>query len=189
MPKSILRKVILARRLALSATEQAVAAEVIQSTFLAMPDYQAAGSIALYWSVKNEVSTERVISHSLQTGKALFFPAVEGDEMLFRRVIALDDLVAGRFGIMQPTAGCAAADPDMIDLIVVPGVGFDLSGQRIGYGKGYYDRTLHRLEGKGKLTAFCYDFQIVDSLAGEQHDVNIDRIITEQRVINTALQK
>jgi len=189
MPKSILRKVILARRLALSATEQSVAADIIQNAFLAMPDYHAAGSIALYWPVKNEVSTELVISHALLAGKTLFFPAVEGDEMLFRRVAALDDFVAGKFGIKQPAAGCPAADPEKIDLIVVPGVGFDLSGQRIGYGKGYYDRVLHRLEGKGKLTAFCYDFQIVDSLAGEQHDVNIDRIITEQRLINTALQK
>lgn len=90
---------------------------------------------------------------------------------------------------MQPSAGCAATDPARISLIVVPGVGFDLSGQRIGYGKGYYDRVLHRLEGKGKLTALCYEFQLVDSLAGEQHDVNMDRIITERRIITPALLK
>jgi 5-formyltetrahydrofolate cyclo-ligase len=187
MPKSMLRKAILARRLALSAAEQSAAGDVIQGTFLAMPEYLAAASVALYCAVNNEVSTERVINHALLTGKALFLPAVEGHKMLFRRVTAREDLVDGRFGIMQPAVGCTAAAPEEIDLIVVPGVGFDLSGQRIGYGKGYYDRVLHRLEGKGALVAFCYEFQLVDSLAGEQHDVNMDRIITEQRLINTAL--
>ena len=189
MPKSKLRKALLVRRLALSPPEQSIAADRIQDAFLAMPEYLAAGSVAMYCAVKNEVSTERVMSHALLTGKALFLPAVEGDKMLFRRVVDLKDLVSARFGIKQPGAGCTAADPGEIDLIVVPGVGFDLSGQRIGYGKGYYDRVLHRLEGKGVLTAFCYEFQIVDSLAGEQHDVNMDWIITEQRLINTALQK
>ena len=189
MPKSILRKALLVRRLALSPPEQSVAADRIQDLFLAMPEYLAAGSVAMYCAVKNEVSTERVMSHALLTGKALFLPAVEGDEMFFRRVVDLKDLVAGRFGIKQPSVDCPAADPEEIDLIVIPGVGFDLAGQRIGYGKGYYDRVLHRLEGKGALTAFCYEFQIVASLAGEQHDVNMDRIITEQRLINTALQK
>jgi len=129
------------------------------------------------------------MGHALSTGKALFLPAVEGDEMLFRRVVDLKDIVPGRFGIKQPAVDSPAADPEGIDLIVIPGVGFDLAGQRIGYGRGYYDRTLHTLEGKGILIAFCYEFQIVASLAGEQHDVNMDRIITEQRLINTALQK
>lgn len=189
MPKSLLRKAILARRLALTASEQFLAGNAIQNCFLVTPEYLAAGSIALYYAVKNEVPTEKVIAQALCSGKTLYLPAVEDGEMLFRRIIAPEDLVSGSFGIKQPAAGCTAVDPAEIDLIVVPGVGFDLSGQRIGYGKGYYDRVLHRLEGKGVLTAFCYEFQIVDSLAGEDHDVNMDRIITEQRLINTALQK
>jgi len=189
MSKSLLRQTIIARRLALSDIERSTAADLIQEVFIAMPEYMAAGSIALYCAVNNEVSTERVIQHALRTGKALFLPAVEGHEMHFRRVDSREDLVVGRFGIMEPAAGCAETTPEEIALIVVPGVGFDLSGQRIGYGKGYYDRALHKLEGKGVLTAFCYDFQLVDSLAVEPHDVCMDRIITEQRLINTALQK
>lgn len=189
MPKVLLRKAILARRGALSAKEQAIAGNSIQDTFLATPEYLAAGSVALYCAVNNEVSTEKVIDHALLTGKLLFLPAVEGDTMFFRRINDRQDLVKGRFGIMQPASVCAAADPAEIELIVVPGVGFDLSGQRLGYGKGYYDRTLHSLEGKGRLTAFCYEFQLVDSLVAEKHDVNMDRIITEQRVIKTALLK
>jgi 5-formyltetrahydrofolate cyclo-ligase len=189
MPKSTLRKALLARRLALSTLELSTAADAIQETFLAMPEYAAAVSVALYCAVNNEVSAEKVMHHALLAGKALFLPAVEGNSMFFRRLTDPEDLVPGRFGIKQPVAGSVAAKPEEIELIVVPGVGFDLSGQRIGYGKGYYDRALHRLEGKGMLTAFCYEFQLVESLAGEPHDVKMDRIITEQRLINTALLK
>lgn len=187
MPKAMLRKSLLARRMALAAHEKSLADEAIQDKFLALPEYGAADSVALYFAAHNEVSTGKIIARALQEGKALFLPAVEGETMFFRRITALADLVNGSFGIKQPSAGCAAANPEDICQIVVPGVGFDLSGQRIGYGKGYYDRALHLLEGKGKFTAFCYEFQLVDSLAGEQHDVNMDRIITERRIITPAL--
>lgn len=184
MTKLILRKAILARRQALSAIEKSVADDAIQNVFLAMPEYLNAGSVALYLPINNEVSTAKVVTHALLTGKALFLPAVEGDAMDFRRINGLDDLVVGRFGIMQPGCGCNVANPKDIEMIVVPGVGFDLSGQRIGYGKGYYDRALHQSEGSGRLTAFCYEFQLVDLLEGEKHDVVMDRIITEHRVVN-----
>lgn len=189
MPKHLLRKTLLKRRLSLTVSEKVEASRVIQDIFMASPEYLAANSIAIYSAVNGEVSTDKVMSHTLSVGKALFLPAVEGDLMRFRRINSLDDFVVGSFGIMQPGFECAIADPEDIDIIVVPGVGFDRSGQRIGYGKGYYDRTLHRLEGRGRLIAFCYDCQLVDSLAGEQHDVSMDRIITEQRVVNTALLK
>lgn len=189
MPKLLLRKTLLARRLLLSLKEQTDAGIIIQDTFMAMPEYLASGSLALYWAVNGEVSTEKVINRALSAGKTVFLPAVEGKTMSFRRISGLYDLEAGRFGIMQPGSGCPVADPEAIETIIVPGVGFDLSGQRIGYGKGYYDRVLHRLEGSGRLTAFCYQFQLVDSLAGEKHDVVMDRIITEQRVVTTALLK
>jgi 5-formyltetrahydrofolate cyclo-ligase len=187
MPKAMLRKSLLARRLALPAPEKTIADAAIQAAFLAMPEYSAAASVAVYCAANNEVSTEKVIAHALSAGKELILPAVEGNAMIFRRINSVHDLIQGSFGIRQPSADCVATDPATIDVIVVPGVGFDLAGQRIGYGKGYYDRTLHRLEGGGKLIAFCYELQLVDSLAGEQHDVSMDRIITERRIIIPAL--
>jgi 5-formyltetrahydrofolate cyclo-ligase len=66
---------------------------------------------------------------------------------------------------------------------VVPGVAFDRSGRRIGYGKGYYDKTLHVLEGSGRLVAFCYDFQLFEEIVGEPHDVTMDIIVTETTVV------
>ena len=84
---------------------------------------------------------------------------------------------------MAAAARCDAYDPCEADLIVLPGVAFDTKGKRIGYGKGYYDKALHSLEGQGKLIGFCYDFQLVDDIAGEPHDVKMDLLITEKRVV------
>ncbi|NVO00161.1 MAG: 5-formyltetrahydrofolate cyclo-ligase [Geobacteraceae bacterium] len=189
MSKVLLRKTILARRLALSASELSAYGKAIQGTFIALPEYQAAASIALYTSVRNEVSTEDIIDHALLTGKDIFLPALDGDRMEFRQLVSRERLMVGRFGIMEPEKGSDVADVATIGMIVVPGVGFDLSGQRIGYGKGYYDRALHVCEGSGRLTALCFECQIVDSLAGEKHDVVMDRIITERRIITPALLK
>ena len=101
--------------------------------------------------------------------------------MEFRRVSGLDELVPGRYGIPEPVG--EVWDPVRADVIVVPGVAFDLSGHRIGYGKGYYDKALHRLEGLGRLVGFCYDFQLVEEIVGEPHDVTMDFIVTELRVV------
>lgn len=189
MSKNILRKAILAHRLALSAQELSVCGKAIQEAFMALPEYQAATSIALYASVNNEVSTEVLIDHALLSGKTVYLPSVVGADLEFRRFTSRNELVRGSFGIMEPVSGSELADVAALTMVVVPGVGFDLSGQRIGYGKGYYDKALHSLEGSGRLTAFCYDFQIVESLAGEKHDVVMDRIITERRIITPALLK
>jgi 5-formyltetrahydrofolate cyclo-ligase len=90
----------------------------------------------------------------------------------------------GAFSVPEPDGACSVHSPEEADLIVVPGVAFDLRGRRIGYGKGYYDRALHQLEGRGRLVGFCYDFQVVDEIAAECHDVMMDLIVTERRVIN-----
>ena len=118
---------------------------------------------------------------ALSLGKTLLYPAVEGNEMQFRRVRGLDELVPGRYGIPESTG--EAWDPLDADLIVVPGVAFDRSGRRIGYGKGYYDKSLHRLEGSGRLMGFCFDFQLFEEIVGEPHDVTMDLIVTEIRVV------
>jgi 5-formyltetrahydrofolate cyclo-ligase len=89
----------------------------------------------------------------------------------------------GAYGILEPDDASEIIDPDRADLIIVPGIAFDMAGKRVGYGKGYYDRVLHHLEGSGRLVGFCYDWQLVKGIAGEPHDVTMDMLITEKRVI------
>lgn len=189
MSKPAIREIILARRRSVSAAEYAEWGRVVQDTFIALPEYGAAGSIALYHAVRGEVPTDRVMAHALASGKKVLFPAVEGQGLVFREICTFGEFAPGGFGIPQPHADCSSMEPADIDLLVVPGVGFDLAGQRIGYGKGYYDRALHRLESSGRLIAFSFEFQLFDSIRADHHDVIMDRIITERRVVTPVLLK
>jgi 5-formyltetrahydrofolate cyclo-ligase len=181
MPKSTLRTGTLAKRRELSPQQVSCQSLTLQQRFLALPEFQRAKVLALYAPIHNEVETAAVAAQALATGKTLLYPAVEGSEMEFRRVQGLDELAPGRFGILEPSG--EAWNPQDVDLIVVPGVAFDRAGRRIGYGKGYYDRSLHRLEGSGRLVGFCFEFQLFEEIVGEPHDVTMDLIVTEIRVV------
>jgi len=181
MPKRALRAATLARRRELTPEQVSAHSLELQRRFLALPEYHRARVIALYSPIQHEAQTTLVAHEALSAGKSLLYPAVEGEDIQFRRVASLSELVPGRFGILEPTGEpCRPCDAD---LIVVPGVAFDMFGRRIGYGKGYYDRSLHLLEGSGKLVAFCYDFQLSEAIVGEPHDVTMDLIVTELRVV------
>ncbi|WP_136527063.1 5-formyltetrahydrofolate cyclo-ligase [Geomonas ferrireducens] len=181
MPKRAHRSTALARRRELTPSQVASLSQALQRRFLELPEYQAAREVALYAPIRGEVDTAAVAAAALAAGKKLLYPAVVGDDLKFCRVGGLGELTQGSFGILEPNGpGC---DPAAADLVVVPGVAFDMEGRRIGYGKGYYDRALHRLEGSGKLVAFCYDFQLLQEIVGEPHDVTMDLIVTESRVV------
>jgi len=183
MPKRKLRQLMLARRRALSAQEARELGLMIQRSFIASAEYVKSGTVGLYAPVHNEVETSAVFAAMLTSSRAALYPVVKGEKLEFRRVLSPDMLHKGAYGILEPDDSCEIIDPDRADLIVVPGVTFDEKGKRIGYGKGYYDRTLHHLEGSGKLVGFCYDCQLVDVIPGEPHDVTMDLLITEKRVI------
>ncbi len=146
-------------------------------------EFAEARIVALYAPIHNEVETADVARKALEAAKIVLFPAVCPAGLEFRRISDLAVLRKGAFGIPEPDAGCPLHSPGEADLLVVPGVAFDMRGGRIGYGKGYYDRTLHHLEGSGRLVGFCYDFQLVEGIAGEPHGVRMDMIVTECRVI------
>ncbi|HJV65544.1 MAG TPA: 5-formyltetrahydrofolate cyclo-ligase [Geomonas sp.] len=181
MPKGTLRTVTLAKRRALAPEQVAQKSLALQKRFLELPEFQQARTVALYAPVHGEVDTAFLAAEALGAGKTVLYPAVTGDDLEFRRARSLAELVPGRFRIPEPAGEpCRIAEAD---IIVVPGVAFDCCGRRIGYGKGYYDRSLHLLEGSGKLVGFCYDFQLVEEIAGEPHDVTMDLIVTELRVV------
>ncbi len=140
--------------------------------------------VALYAPIHNEVNTVEVMQAALASTKIVLFPVVCHRSLEFRRITNPSVLRRGAFNILEPDETCPVHSPEEADLIVVPGVSFDVSGRRIGYGKGYYDNALHQLEGKGRFVGFCYDFQLVDEIADEPHDVKMDMIITERRTIS-----
>ena len=174
---------ILARRKALSTAEASSSGLVIQKALIASEAFRRARVIGLYAPIHNEVDTTEVCVKALAAAKKVLYPVVSGEKLEFRRILAPGMLQKGTFGILEPAASCELHDPIDADLIVIPGIAFDEAGKRIGYGKGYYDKTLHHLEGQGKFVGFCYDFQLVDAIAGEPHGVLMDLLITEKRVI------
>ncbi|TWJ13523.1 5-formyltetrahydrofolate cyclo-ligase [Geobacter argillaceus] len=174
---------MLARRRGMSVTECSRLSDLIQKAVISSAQFVAARSLALYAACDNEVATSEICRAALAAGKELCYPRVEAGSLVFREASGECELVCGSFGIPEPQEGFPPRDPGELDLIVIPGVAFDLKGHRIGYGKGFYDRTVHLLEGSGRLVGLCYDFQLVDAVAGEPHDVLMDLIITESRQV------
>lgn len=170
---------MLEKRKALSEDDCSEKSLLIQRNLLSTEQYAYSKVIALYSSIHNEVDTGLVISDALSSGKTVLLPSISSGEMFFRELSDMKKLRKGQYGIMEPGEYGMVFDPGLADMLILPGVAFDLNGHRIGYGKGYYDRTLHNLEGSGKLVAICYDFQLVDEIAGEPHDIRVDMIITE----------
>lgn len=183
MPKRGLRQLMLARRKALPVTAWRSASWLAQQALIETGEFAAARTVALYAPIHNEVETAQVLHAALASAKVVLFPAVCPGGLEFRHISNPAAMQRGPFGIPEPDATCPVHSPEEADLIVIPGVAFDLDGERIGYGKGYYDKALHGLEGKGRLVGFCYDFQLVEEIGGEPHDVRMDLIITERRVI------
>jgi 5-formyltetrahydrofolate cyclo-ligase len=183
MPKKSLRRQMLQRRSALSLFEWESRSRLVQQHFLASDLFAGAGVVALYAPVRQEVDTMAVMAGALAAKKKVLFPVVVPEGLQFREVAGQSDLVAGAFGIAEPGPGSPQCPVEDADCIIVPGVAFDQSGRRIGYGKGYYDRALHQLEGKGRLVGFGFDFQLVEEIVGEPHDVALDLIITERRIM------
>ncbi len=139
--------------------------------------------IFTYISYGSEVDTHHFIENELKNNKEIFVPVcdIRSSTMISSKILDMKDLVKNSYGIPEPQqiTDCNAN----CDVIVFPGAAFDVYGHRIGYGKGYYDKYLANLKIKPLCVGLCYDFQLVDSIPNEKHDVTMDVIITENRVV------
>jgi|GEM_PF-59780 len=150
-----------------------------------LPEFAGAKNILLYSSKGSEVHTSDILRSALSLGKKVALPVTkkEGKELELYWVDSPDELVLGRYGIMEPKAEPEKlARPSEINLAIVPGVSFDLRGHRLGYGMGYYDSLLPKLS--CPKIALAYEIQLVPRVPNEPHDVAVDKIITEKRVID-----
>lgn len=138
--------------------------------------YQDAETIFVYYPLGNEVSLLPVIDDSFLNGKKIAFPKVEGEDIVFYQVNDLKGLKEGAFHVMEPSAGVMADEKDALALI--PGVVFDMDGNRIGYGKGFYDRFLGKYPELTTL-GIAYEFQLVESFEADMRDKKMDYLVTE----------
>ena len=102
---------------------------------------------------------------------------------MFREVNEPGHRSIGSFGILEPGLQNRQVSLIEADLIVVPGVAFDLQGHRIGFGKGYYDRCLSQLTKKVPIAGLCHDFQLLDEIPAEGHDVRMQYVVTDKRMV------
>ncbi len=142
----------------------------------AHPAFRAANTILLYHSLGDEVDTHTFIQ-KWNNKKRILLPVVVGDDLELRIYTGPENMsICSVYGIEEPT-GEAFTDYAAIDFIVVPGVAFDAKGNRLGRGKGYYDRLLPRIPTAYKA-GICFPFQLVEEVPAESFDVRMDIIIT-----------
>lgn len=135
----------------------------------------------LYHSLPDEVDTHAFIRR-WSARKRILLPVVKGDDLELRLYTGDDRLTEGAFHIDEPT-GTAFTDYAAIDLAVIPGVAFDRQGNRLGRGKGYYDRLLPRIPTAYKL-GLCFPFQVLNQIPAEAHDIPMDEVLTAGPSIN-----
>lgn len=184
--KIALRTVASSRRSALSQTDVLSRSLLIQARVCEFPEYLSSQSIALYASIQNEVRTDKIRDHALRRGKRVFYPVLRpGGTTQLIRLESAGKLRLGPFGILEPSGEEQLPDVWQDALfIVVPGLAFDLNGNRLGRGKGWYDRLLKRLGENAVAAALAYDCQIVDQVPVEPWDERVAYIFTETRRID-----
>lgn len=141
--------------------------------------FSDAKSVGCYYSIGSEVQTNDLIKALLSEKKIVSLPQVFDDTMIFRRIEDVTKLEIGNFDIPEPKESCPIQETH--DVILVPCIGLDNNGNRIGYGYGFYDKYLSKNE--STKIALTYSKQIVKSIPNSEHDVKMDWIVTETDVI------
>ena len=162
---------------AVTAEEKLRRSETVMRSVEQLPEFRRASVVLLYWSMADEVQTHAFVERWYKE-KTLLLPCVDGDDLVLRQYTGPECMVAGeQFGIGEPT-GEEWKDLGAVELIVVPGVAFDKQNNRMGRGRGFYDRLLKSTPNAVKV-GVAYDFQMLDTIPVEPHDVKMNRVITE----------
>ncbi len=173
MDKKAIRKEIKRQTLALTTANSESQSETVVKRLLEIISQREPQTVALFSPLKDEVQIGSLMQ---RIECRVVVPRVEGDEMEFYD-LASGSLVEGTFGIMEPQSG-EPIEPRKIDVMVVPGVAFTPSGDRLGRGKGYYDRYLSREGFRAYCVGVCYPHQMVDELPVEPHDRRMDEVVS-----------
>jgi 5-formyltetrahydrofolate cyclo-ligase len=178
------RREALARRDAMGAAQRAAASRRIAARVASLPELKGARRICCFMSFRTEVDTRPILDWACAQQREILAPRILGPGAMEAAACAGPaDLVPGPWDIPEPHCGMAACDPDAIDAVLVPGAVFDEAGGRIGYGGGFYDSFMTRLRPGVPRVALAFETQIVPHLALEPHDLPVDVIVTEERVI------
>jgi len=189
--KSLIRERLLRERLVLSPGDVIFKSNIIANRIISSALFNNADNIALYSDFRAEVKTGLIIDAALSLGKRVLLPKVRrGDySIVFIPILSYDELGRGDEGFLEPLAEVEKAfDVSKIDLFIVPGVAYDLSGTRLGLGKGCYDRALKNVD-RDIVLAPAYEFQVLEDLPCYKHDFKVGWLATEDRFVKTVFKE
>ncbi len=150
--------------------------KIIMKKIISLTEYKKSNIIALYNSLPNEVSTKELIEYTLQNKKNVVLPRVYKNTLKFYKISSNEDYETSSFNVLEPQDILNNyVQKEKIDLIIVPGICFDNDGNRIGYGKGYYD---HYLTDDMNSIGICFSEQLVPKINVDKHDKKVKKIIT-----------
>ena len=185
--KRQLRNDVLKQRNDLSPVQVAEKSALIIDRLLTLDEYLDAGSIMVYLNCRSEVQTGGLVVKALADGKRIAVPVTDTANMLLTPSLITDfpgDLQPGPWGIPEPKPEAVRPlDPTLLDLVITPGIVFDMSGYRIGYGYGYYDRFLRRTLQEAKYIGLAFELQLQPNAYPGPHDVPVHYILTENRLL------
>jgi 5-formyltetrahydrofolate cyclo-ligase len=174
--KKSLRKEIKKLKSGLTPGERITKSSTVMKKLELHPFFAEAETVFIFWSMDDEVDTREFIVK--WAGKKRFIlPAINGDELYLKEFTGAQKLKAGDLYDIPEPDGTAFDDIKSIGLAIIPGVAFDANGGRLGRGKAYYDKILLKLKGRAKLIGICYDFQMVENVPVEPHDISVDEVI------------
>jgi 5-formyltetrahydrofolate cyclo-ligase len=184
--KHDVREELLKRRDAIEPAEKEAKDTSVRQKLFALDEFKNALTVLFYASFRSEVDTIQSIRDSLKTGKRIALPKVDKEKQRLGiyTIQDLSEVSPGYMGIPEPIPSMnREVVIDEIDIVIMPGAGFDIRGNRLGYGAGYYDKLLPRSNRKLTTVALAFEEQIADDVPAEPHDVKVDMIITDKRVI------
>ena len=154
------------------------------SQLIASPVYRRSDVMMVFLSLPREVDTTPLVLHAWRDGKRVLAPKVNWEQrrMLPIEIVSLTDNISeGQMGLREPAEGTPFS-VEQIDLVVVPGLGFDLEGNRIGRGRGFYDRFLTHEGWNGTSCGLALEVQVVERVPMSEHDATVDMLVTDAAV-------
>ena len=191
MDKRFLRKKMKYKRDSINKDDKAIKDKIIKEKLKETKFYKNSTNIFIYIGFGSEIDTKEYIKEFLSEGKNVFVPRIKDNIMEAVKIDSISDLVKNKYGIPEPSYNLYKTSDGSknIDLIIVPGLAFDITGGRLGYGGGYYDRYLEDKFKNIPKIALAYDFQVINNVPTDKHDIRVDYIITEKREIDLIKNK
>ncbi|MBI3840524.1 MAG: 5-formyltetrahydrofolate cyclo-ligase [Thaumarchaeota archaeon] len=184
MSKADLRQSALKSRRSLARESIRAQSAEVMTVLLGLPEYARAKTVASYSAKKDEVQTSGIIEQALSSGKNVLVPRVDltSESLSFCEIHSLSELSPGSFGILEPRGSAPSRPLSESEVVLVPVVAWDEKGNRLGYGRGYFDKAL-KSRGRSLAAGLALESQRFPTIPQDSDDERLDVIITERRIV------